>query len=590
MVFLLAFPAAATELTASVDKRVVNLGEEITLTLTISGATRRPGSLGLPAVDGFSVQQVGTSTQIVNKQVSYGYRFLLTPLRAGTFEIPSFSLKLTGERLQSRAIQIRVVEGAEETKKLVVRVKAEKEEVYVGEAFCVSLTVGLGRERIESFTASCAWLKGLEGLRVFDPLDLIEKWTEAASTGRTLAGHKPIRFDGADCIAELGQEEIAGAAYTTYTVRRLFVAKEPGEYVLSPAAARARIVTGHRRTRDPFFNDPFFGPSLFTRKTAVTRAIAAASDEVRMTVKPLPPEARPERWGGVGRFTMKVEASPTELKLGETITLKATLTGRGDLDTLAEPALADESGFLIGEPEIRKEYELRAGRFGGTVEFVRPLRPKSAEVTEIPEVSLTYFDVKEAKYVALRHPPIPISVAEPEAQPLVISAATPARGMKVIVRAEGLSEIARVEGLENHGRRLHATASGWMLFLLPPAAFAGLALYVGRARRLREDVAYRRRTQALARALASLKDAEGAGELSGVLAGYVADRINRAEGEMPAAEAGRILRERGLAELAGDIEGILSALESARFAGVESSVSHERAKALLRGMEDQWRD
>ena len=64
-----------------------------------------------------------------------------------------------------------------------------------------------------------------------------------------------------------------------------------------------------------------------------------------MEVKPLPPNAPPDFNGAVGTFTMKSDANPKKVQVGDPITVTAAITGRGNFDRVTAPALENDSGW-----------------------------------------------------------------------------------------------------------------------------------------------------------------------------------------------------------------------------------------------------
>ena len=132
---------------------------------------------------------------------------------------------------------------------------------------------------------------------------------------------------------------------------------------------------------DGFFDDDFFNPGRKgVYKTFVTRSHPAV-----LTALALPEEGRPAGFSGwVGRFQVDASASPTEVSIGDPITLTLSVSGSEYLDNVELPPLAKD-------PQLEKDFkipeEMAAGVTRGDVkQFTQTLRPKSADVKAIPPI------------------------------------------------------------------------------------------------------------------------------------------------------------------------------------------------------------
>src|SRR5882724_3346266 len=91
----LSLGAGAASFTASLDRDTITLGESATLTLSFEGGS--PANLPQPPSDAnVRIQDTGgssTSISIVNGSMSQteSHPFLVTPLKAGTYEIPAMT-------------------------------------------------------------------------------------------------------------------------------------------------------------------------------------------------------------------------------------------------------------------------------------------------------------------------------------------------------------------------------------------------------------------------------------------------------------------------------------------------------------------
>ena len=122
-----------------------------------------------------------------------------------------------------------------------------------------------------------------------------------------------------------------------------------------------------------------------------------------LEIAPLPAEGRPAGFvDAVGTFTLRAEAQPRELSVGEHLTLVLTLEGQGNLARLALPRVDDLPGLhLLGRSE-----ELSGNARTSTCELV----PESPRAQAIPALVLDFFDPEARAYRRASTQPIPLRV------------------------------------------------------------------------------------------------------------------------------------------------------------------------------------
>src|SRR5205823_2717047 len=138
---------------------------------------------------------------------------------------------------------------------------------------------------------------------------------------------------GVQAQAGRGRETVGNNIYSVYSFPMSIAPAKAGSLSLGPAEApmSIRIPQQNRRGGDPL--DEIFNRGFYQRKQ-----ITAHSDTVVMNVMPLPAENRPATFNGaVGNFDIKVTASPTNLSVGDPITLQIQVQGRGSFDSVKLP-------------------------------------------------------------------------------------------------------------------------------------------------------------------------------------------------------------------------------------------------------------
>jgi hypothetical protein len=273
---------------------------------------------------------------------------------------------------------------------------------------------------------------------------------------------------------------------------------------------------------------------------------------------------------------MIVAATPTEVSVGDPITLTLTIRGTGRMDLLQAPLLAGQetltADFRVPDDEL-------AGTLSGMVKtFNQVIRVKHDNVTEIPPIAFSYFDPQAEQYVTIKSDPIPLEVKE--STRLAVSGLAGSRNA-----VKERTTLALVESglLANYGDvevllRQHSMSLGWGTWgLAASGPLLCLACLLTRWHRDRMlgDSGFRRRRFARKTAMAAIhRAATEAGEptsvssIAAAVTGYVADRCNLPPGSVTRSDALRELRSRNLSpELVDEIDVLLAECETAQYGG-----------------------
>jgi len=161
----------------------------------------------------------------------------------------------------------------------------------------------------------------------------------------------------------------------------------------------AKIPTNKKRnaTNDPFFdsffNDPFFNNAYQSiEKKLFTKPIV-------VEVVPLPLAGKPEGFSGaVGDFKISSNIDQEKVKTNEAVTVKYTVSGRGNIDLIPDLNIKFPSDFEVYDPKISTNIQKSNSGVSGYKIFEYTLIPRSEGSYSIPSVSFNYFDPKAKKY------------------------------------------------------------------------------------------------------------------------------------------------------------------------------------------------
>ncbi|MFQ6044303.1 MAG: BatD family protein, partial [Candidatus Poribacteria bacterium] len=156
--------ADSISVSASVDRKIVSVGDTIQLTVAIEGA-QSVGAPDLPDIDGFQAQYVGPSTQvsIVNGRMSasVSHIYSLVALKVGKYTINPISVEYRGKTYQTKPITVEVVQGATPQRRsqagtqqadelkdyIYLTLTAPKEKLYLNEE--LPITIRLYSRRLD---------------------------------------------------------------------------------------------------------------------------------------------------------------------------------------------------------------------------------------------------------------------------------------------------------------------------------------------------------------------------------------------------------------------------------------------------------
>ena len=489
LLLIAAAPALAQQpsVTAVLDSSETNLGNPVQLQIVVTGASN-PKPPGEIKVDGLDIRSAGVSRQyqMQNFSVSYSftYNYTIMPMRSGTFTIPPQNVEAGGRVLKTPPLSLNVVDspgrssrrgaredagGVDPAKIGFVEMVLPKQVAYVGEMIPVQIRLGLNMRA---------------------PVDSLGSGMQIAGQGFTTQKMPEPRQT---------IENINGRSYQVFIFKTAISPVRAGKLEIGPAEIKpvVRIARGGQRNPslprdlfdDPFFNnffnDPAFAPS-------VPKEISLKSEVTTVEVKPLPPNAPPTFNGAVGSFTMKSDANPKKVQVGDPVTVTAAITGRGNFDRVGAPALENEAGWHKYPPSDKFTQDDDVG-ISGTKTFEMVVSPK-ARKDKMPPLVFTFFDPVKETYVSLRTEDLPLQVqggaaatptpavaSAPAATPAAPNAPTPTPAAQ---EQDILYQLGDRPSKRQTFAPLYARSSFWLAQLLPLLALIGFVTWRLRQARL----------------------------------------------------------------------------------------------------------
>jgi hypothetical protein len=363
-----------------------------------------------------------SSTFIVNGRVtqqssfSHVYHFRLTPKRTGRLTIASPEAMVDGKQLSATSLPLLVV-APEEQDLVVPEIMLDRSQVYPTQPFEVALRVLVrplpDTSEIDPVTPlrrqppqlSVNWVDPPPGLNAGEKTKWLEPLLSDNGGGFTL-NDVTVRtgsifdsrrlavfnlYQGRETREGLDGEKIE---YFAYELKRTFTSEKAGTYQFGPVLVKGTFVDG-----------------IESRSYSARRLVAVAP-AVAIEVREVP-TPRPDTYcGGIGRYEVDAVAQPTELRVGDPLTL--TLEFRrgadsGSLELISPPRL-DANQQLAADFDIIDKSP--TGQTAGDVKrFTYAIRPKRAGA-QLPPLAITVFDPESESFSELTTRPIALNVAE----------------------------------------------------------------------------------------------------------------------------------------------------------------------------------
>jgi len=375
--------AQAASFTASLDRDTIALGEQATLSLTFEGGQAK--NVPTPSVPGLQITQIGTSqsVNIVNGAMSSAVTvtFSVTPQRDGRFVIPAMTTDVNGQRLTSQPLTLTVQKTTGPSVAAInsgnevafMKLLLPQKKVYVGQVLAAQLQIYL-RDDVQNFGNFQFTAQPAEGFII----------GKSAQGGRY-------------------RTQIGNRVYTVIPLYIALTVLKSGDLSLGPFSAQVTVVLpSDQQGGDPFFRQFF--------NTGEQKQVSLATDAVAVQALPLPAEGRPADFNGaIGHFTMTATAGPTNVAVGDPITMHIQISGRGALDALALPEQPAWPNFKVYPPTSHVETTDQLGLEGNKT-FEEIISPENTDVHQLPQISFSFFDPDDGNYHTLTQAAVQLAV------------------------------------------------------------------------------------------------------------------------------------------------------------------------------------
>ena len=523
-----------------------------------------------------------SSIQIINgkttKSVQTTFSYVLRPLKAGRFSLPSARANVDGKELVSSSESIEVVSQQAQSRQQNPSSSSQSQtqqpkatQQRTGED--IILTLNLSRTNVvvgEPITATImlytrADIAGFESAQF---PDFNGFWSQEQDSPTNI---------------EFSRATYNGQIYNAALLKKyMLIPQQTGALTISPAEIVCLVNVRTAPSGNSIF-DGFFDSVTTVRQKVVSKA-------VKVNVSALPKGAPESFGGGVGEFTISAKMSKDSLKTHEAASLIVTVSGKGNISLIQAPDVKLPPDMEAYDTKTSDRVD-KSG-YSGSKRYEYPFIPRSWGDFVIPPVKYSYYDVKAGKYVTLQTDSIAFNVARGADVPgagTVISAPSQkdVKSLGTDIRYINVKN----SQLSAKGVFFVGSALFWVLtaliVLLAVLCWAAFRKIAAR----RADVAGAKNRKATKMAMKRLRLAGTFlrqnlytafyEELHKALLGFMSDKLNIPVAELSKERIAEILSEGGVPDsLIDSFVGLVDACEFARYspsAGNEAMTAHYEA-------------
>lgn len=377
LALLLPRVAAEPSFTAELVPDSVAAGGTATLKLIFTdlGDVARPT---LPALTNATVEYAGTGRQFSVVNLSHSssiiHQFAIQPQNEGVVYIPALSVEVGGQTYTSQPLTLRVGQAMDLSSIGFLRLVAPRSEFYVGETFPLEIRFYYRRVPDRQVPPTLA----LDGF-----------------------------IKGRQAVDNLPPETITNLVYSVVRWSIALTAVKAGDLTVGPAEFQT-IYTfqdpNRRRSRGlQSLFEPLFGG-------VEQRQLTFASEPLTLRVLNPPAAGQPPTFAGaVGRFSLDVTASPTNVAVGDPVTVRVNISGQGNFDGLRLPDLPEGVAFQL-YPGTNSFTEGDPLGLSGSKTFEAVVVPERAGVQTLKWPWLTFWDPGTKAYVTDQPRPLSFNV------------------------------------------------------------------------------------------------------------------------------------------------------------------------------------
>ncbi|MDR0952580.1 MAG: BatD family protein [Elusimicrobiota bacterium] len=452
---------AEVQITANVNKTLVDTSEDITLTITVKAPTTRDLSPIMPSLPNFNIYASGQdiSRGMINGKVSsvQVFTYLLTPRFAGKSTIGSFTVNVDGQTYTTEPIEVEVYRAGQGNAKTSLN-KTKKP------AKNAAYTAANNSQIVQTLTnIAAAAAKNAASQSEAKAADAKNKISQVApdffmtaKTDKTTAYLNEqitlkIRFyqafstlgnplyDRPKMEGLISEEIKTSTGYETIGSRQFAFTEfdiavfgiVPGQAKIGSAAISYNVADSAMDAFDLFFSG----------RTGITKKVETAPIDI--SIRPLPKDGKPTSfYGAVGAdYKINAEVDNSATQAGAPITLTVSISGNGNMRAIGNLPPPDLGGsFRVYETTSSSSTKIQNTLVGGTKVYKTIIVPRATGKYNIAPIEFSYFDTNEKIYKTIKLNDISLEVSPAAQETSEASAVSFAGDNPAQARVEKLSD------------------------------------------------------------------------------------------------------------------------------------------------------
>jgi len=452
--------ARPPELTVTLDRDQVAVGEEVLLIIRTRSASPLPIELRLGTADGFVMvsRTEGTSVNpnaAVSRTKTIELR--LRAIRAGQWKLGPFQARQGDTIAEVGALTVKVTDTGSAAvaaqvnpriKRLLEQARPPSAPGEVGLSLLVSATTATVGEQVDIVTA--AWFPRDLRLRLRRAPTLVPPAVEGMWS-----------YPQPAPVGIAASRQVGGVWYDLFVAHQIAFPVRSGELTISPAQMQYSVPLALQ-----FFSQE--------------ERFSVTSDSGNISVRPVPEDGRPSGFNGAVGTDLSVQRilTPATARAREPVRVSFVVTGKGNVTLWPSPEVTWPAGARAYPDLVEERPDTRDGIVLGTKSFGFSLVPDVVGTLALPAVDYPYYDLGTRSFRVARVTATTLAVAEPTA---LAEAALP----PPLLEARGA--LLPPDLVDLPGRL------GWLVVLIgPPAAWLALGLVRRRRRRPARESGARR--------------------------------------------------------------------------------------------------
>lgn len=538
-----------------VSRDNIHFGEPFVVTILITGG-ETPAKPDLSHIRDFRTSFISAQPTADTDRPGCTMQYRFVPNGIGELTIPPIAVTVAARQIRTRPVTVSVL-APQISERLTLRMTADKDECFVGEPVILTIQWHIEFD-LQNVKAVDMRLPVLHDER----FDVFEPHLHLAAGDKNAIG---LPVSDTRIISNGQSQTVDGVNITTLTFSRIIVPKQPGLLDLPPATVICAAISAPAKARRQWNQYPSYFDNDFFEKDigANYQRLFTKSGGLTLKVKPLPPDGRPQGFGGLvcTGCDISVTAEPTTVSVGAPVTVTIRLSTASGIEHIDLPPLGDQ-------PALANDFKIPGQRSPAVVKdnvktFTQSIRPLRTDVDEVAAIELTYFDYATGKYVTAASQPVPLVVNEADAVTDLSDGQGPAADRsqnRPRSLFSGLMHNYEDEGiLKNAGTGIFGWGGGilWaFILILPPLIYAKLAVTSAIVKARQIDPKARRHKAAYGsfeKRLNQIRHDSGkmatvCTDLDQSLRQYLADKLERNAGALIYGDIADQLRAEGVAD------------------------------------------